>query len=274
MDEAPDREAETRKPEEIRAELRRLERRDWWLWVLVVVVLLLLCVAMLSLSLPGLLLREELFFQLRLDVAVRSLFGAVSLFGIFAVYQQVLIKQLRKELADQLAVSIALQIRAELLEKLATQDELTGLFNRRYAMEQLQAEVARSDRHGYSLSVLVLDLDDFKEVNDAHGHAVGDLALQEFARWLRRAIRNSDIPVRMGGDEFMVLLPECDLKQVQIPLQRMQGCAFEHQGTTIPIHFSCGFAQRDPGELPDALLHRADTALYEHKRGQQEKAAT
>src|SRR5205085_10838672 len=134
-------------------------------------------------------------------VAVRALFGCVALFAMFALYQQLLIKQLRNELGDQLALSISLQSRSEILEKLAAQDVLTGLYTRRYAMEQLQAEVARSERHGYPLSVMVLDLDDFKEVNDHYGHAVGDLALQEFSRWLRRAIRNSDVPVRMGGDE-------------------------------------------------------------------------
>ncbi len=262
-----------RDPEEIRAQLRKLERHDWWLWTLTVVILILLCLAVLSLSLPGLLAQEEVLFHERLDIAVRGLFATVAIFSMFALYQQLLIKQLRNDLAEQLALSLSLQTRAEMLEKLATQDELTGMYNRRYAMEQLQAEVVRSERYGHPLSVMVLDLDDFKLVNDRHGHAVGDLALQEFSRWLRRAIRSSDIPVRMGGDEFMVLLPECDLQQLLFPLSRMKGCAVEYQGESIPIKFSVGYAQWQPPESPQALLNRADTYLYEHKRNRQQAVA-
>jgi diguanylate cyclase (GGDEF)-like protein len=251
---------------DIQARLRKLERRDWSLWAVAVFILLLLCFVMFSLSFPAVLTREEFLFQQRLEIGVQGLLGVVLLFSIFALYQQFLIKQLRRRLAQQLVVSAAFQTRSEVLEQLAIQDDLTGLFNRRYAMDQLRVEVARSDRHGYPLSVLVLDLDDFKEVNDAYGHPAGDLVLQEFSRRLRRAIRNSDVPVRMGGDEFMVLLPECDQAQIRQPLERMRGCNVELDGRVIPIKFSSGSAQRKQGESPDALLKRADAVLYDKKR--------
>ena len=264
--------ATSKTSEALREELSHLDRREWSLWVVAVFSLLLMCVAVASLALPGLREQENLFFAQKLDIAVSSLFGIVFLFTIFALYQQYLIKGLRARVARELVRRAAVETRAAVLEELATHDELTGLFNRRYAMEQLAAEAARSDRNGYPLSVLVLDLDDFKDVNDQHGHAAGDQAFKEFSRWLRRAIRSSDVPVRMGGDEFMVLLPECDISQTSIPVTRMQGCKVDFDGSAIAIHFSSAWAQREKGESTDAFLRRADQALYENKRQRQLQA--
>ena len=258
----------------LRAELKRLDRREWSLWAVAIFSLLLLCVAILSLALPRVVNAEELLFTQRLDLGVRSLFGIVLLFSVFVLYQQVLIKHLRTHLDRELSERLTMEARTAILEELATQDALTGLYNRRYAMEQLVSEAARSDRYGYPLTVLVLDLDDFKDVNDQYGHGAGDMALQEFARWLRRAIRNSDVPVRMGGDEFMVLLPECGLPQMNHPLHRMEGCSVEFDGHKIPVKFSAGWAQREKDESVDRFLQRADQALYENKRKQQHAAAT
>jgi diguanylate cyclase (GGDEF)-like protein len=254
-------------PDAIRDELRRLERRDWSLWMWVVVILLLLCLAVLVLSAPLATVRaDELLSLGQRETAIRSLFAAIALFCSFAVYQQHHIKHLRMRLADELAISAGLAARAEVLEKLATHDELTGLHNRRFALEQLEAEVERSARYGYPLSLLVLDLDGFKLVNDTHGHAAGDTVLRDFGHWIRRAIRNSDIPVRMGGDEFMVLLPECDLEHAQAPLARMHGCICDFHGVRAEVKFSYGCIQRERDESSAALLARADADLYTCKR--------
>ncbi len=100
-------------------------------------------------------------------------------------------------------------MRAKEFLKLAMLDPLTGLHNRRFAQERLVAEMARSGRHGHPLTVLMIDLDGFKQINDRYGHWGGDLVLKEFAQRLCRAIRGSDLAIRLGGDEFVVLLPEC-----------------------------------------------------------------
>src|SRR5438046_8978906 len=100
-------------------------------------------------------------------------------------------------------------MQAEEFQEKAIRDTLTGLYNRRLAEERLMVEVTRSKRYGHPLSVLALDLNDFKLINDGYGHAAGDLVLKRFADRLKQAIRVPDLAARIGGDEFLVLLPEC-----------------------------------------------------------------
>jgi diguanylate cyclase (GGDEF)-like protein len=90
---------------------------------------------------------------------------------------------------------------------------------------------------------MTLDLNDFKRINDSYGHAAGDQVLQEFALRLNRVIRGSDLAVRLGGDEFLVLLPECTLEQVQTVLGRLGSIEVEWQGQQIPVTFSAGWRQ-------------------------------
>jgi diguanylate cyclase (GGDEF)-like protein len=145
-------------------------------------------------------------------------------------------------------------------------DPLTGLYNRRFAMQRLAAEVARSERRGHPLTVLSLDLNDFKQINDMHGHPAGDQVLQEFASHLNRVIRGSDLAVRLGGDEFLVLLPECTLEQLQLVLGRLGSLEVDWQGLKLPVTFSAGWKQYQMGDRPEELLARADQALYASKR--------
>jgi diguanylate cyclase (GGDEF)-like protein len=153
-----------------------------------------------------------------------------------------------------------------MLLKLSIVDPLTELYNRRFATEHLPLELARADRFGYPITALLLDLNGFKAINDEHGHAAGDLALSEFARNLRRCFRSSDLPVRMGGDEFLVLLPECPAENVPLALTHLRNVEIEFEGARIPITFSAGWSQHECGESADALLARADEALYVDKR--------
>jgi diguanylate cyclase (GGDEF)-like protein len=113
---------------------------------------------------------------------------------------------------------------------------------------------------------LLLDLNELKAINDRHGHAAGDLVIKGFAERLQRAIRGSDLAVRLGGDEFMALLPECRADEVRHVLGRVEGLDLEYQGEKIRCHFSSGFTDYKPGESPAELLKRADDALYAHKR--------
>jgi len=114
-----------------------------------------------------------------------------------------------------------LQRQAEEFLRLAMLDPLTGLHNRRFCEERLTLEMSRSQRYERALTVLILDLDGLKQINDHYGHGAGDIALKTFAEGLNRSIRGSDLAVRMGGDEFVVLLPECRLGQVQGVLSRL-----------------------------------------------------
>ncbi len=253
---------ESTDPEQSRVSLRRLERRDWFLWVSTIVVLVLMGVAAITLTLPTLFGIRDIDLINELQLGARGLFGLVVLFSVFALYQQVLIKRLRHRLAEQISLMAALQTRAELLEQLAVVDPLTGLFNRRFAYQHLPAEMGRAERQRFPLTLLLLDLNDFKQVNDTHGHATGDAALREFARALKKTVRSSDTPVRMGGDEFMVVLPECSSYAVPHALARLREATAQ---CPVPLTFSAGWAEHEKGETAEELVARADRALYQDK---------
>jgi diguanylate cyclase (GGDEF)-like protein len=194
----------------------------------------------------------------------RLLLIAVLVFLTVAFYQKLSADRMRRQVAAQMIAD--LHRRTELLEELSMIDPLTGLYNRRFADMRIPQEFARAERQGGHLTVAMIDLDDFKALNDSFGHAAGDEALQEFASALRRAVRASDLPVRFGGDEFLVVLPDCTLDEASGPVERLQNSRIKIQGTQVSLLFSVGCAQRQPGESLESLLQRADAALYEAKR--------
>lgn len=251
---------------EIEDQLRKLERRDWWLWSMAVVVMLLLTFAVFSLSFPDLVKVDDAFFQSSLTRAVRGLIGLVLLFNGYTIYQQVMVKRLRSQFSRQLSEMRILHMRAEQYQRLALIDPLTGLCNRRMAEERLATEASRSRRFGHPLTVVSFDLDNFKHINDTYGHPVGDLVLKEFARRLSSAVRLSDFASRMGGDEFLVLLPECPTGHVEHLLSRLRSLEVDYNGQKIPICFSAGWVGYERGETTQEFLARADRTLYAEKR--------
>jgi diguanylate cyclase (GGDEF)-like protein len=251
---------------ELQAELHKLERRDWWLWSMAVVVMLLLTFAVFTMSFPALVKVDDPFFQDSLNRAVRGLIGLVLIFNGYTIYQQVTVKRLRRDFSKQIEEMRILQARAEEFEHLAMFDSLTGLANRRLAQGRLASEAARSERYGHALTVVSFDLDKFKQINDTHGHPAGDQVLKEFAQRLERVIRKSDLAARMGGDEFLVLLPEFAANHVQILLDRLRPMQTEYAGTKIPICFSAGWVGYEKGETTEQFLERADRILYAAKR--------
>src|SRR6266852_1127760 len=244
---------------ELAEERQRIDRRDWWVRGYSISVILLLTFAVISLTLPALLTGAETFFKIKLTEAVFGLITLVVLFNIYTIYQEILIKRLRRQLLER-------QDHSYILRNLAMIDPLTGLYNRRFAEQRLAAEVARSERRGHPLTVLTLDLNNFKEINDTYGHPAGDQVLQEFASRLNNVIRGGDLAVRLGGDEFLVLLPECTSQQLQLVLGRLGSLEVDWQGQKIPVTFSAGWKQYEVGEQPEEMLGRADEVLYARKR--------
>jgi diguanylate cyclase (GGDEF)-like protein len=228
--------------------------------------MLLLTFAVFSMSFPDLFKVDDPFFQSSLNRAVRGLIGLVLLFNAYTIYQQVMVKRLRGQFFKQLAEMRALQIRAVEFQRLALIDPLTGLCNRRMAEERLAAEASRSFRYGHPLTVVAFDLDNFKRINDTYGHPVGDLVLKEFARRLGEEIRLSDFASRMGGDEFLVLLPECPTSHVEHLLARLRRMEINYNGQKIPFGFSAGWVGYERGETTEQFLARADRTLYAEKR--------
>jgi len=244
---------------ELAEERRRIDRRDWWVRGYSIFVILLLTFAVIALALPALLTGAETIFRIKLTEAVFGLITLIVLFNIYTLYQEILIKRLRRQLLERADHS-------HILRNLAMIDPLTGLYNRRFAEQRLAAEVARSERRGHPLTVLTLDLNNFKEINDTYGHPAGDQVLQEFASRLNKVIRGSDLAVRLGGDEFLVVLPECTLEQLKLVLQRLSSFELDWQGQKIPVTFSAGWKDYEMGDRPEEMLARADEALYSNKR--------
>ena len=153
------------------------------------------------------------------------------------------------------------------LERLALTDSLTGLSNRRAGEAALDREVARSKRAGTPLSLAMLDLDHFKQVNDKHGHSSGDRVLRDVANILTSAFRASDLAVRWGGDEFLVLLPDVAVGGAAVFAERART---QVATVLLPdgrgITMSAGVVQIRSGEEPQAAIARADGRLYEAKR--------
>ena len=263
MNEMPQALPEPSSPEagakELAHERRRIERRDWWVRGYSIFVILLLTFAVISLTLPAILTGAETIFRIKLTEAVFGLITLIVLFNIYTIYQEILIKRLRRQLLEK-------QDHSYILRNLAMIDPLTGLYNRRFAEQRLAAEVSRSERRGHPLTVLTLDLNNFKEINDTYGHPAGDQVLQEFASRLNKVIRGSDLAVRLGGDEFLVVLPECTLEQLKQVLDRLNSFEIDWQGKKIAVTFSAGWKDYEMGERPEEMLARADEALYASKR--------
>ena len=178
-------------------------------------------------------------------------------------------------LLEQLAVKVSLCLSNvtahEKLRYLAYHDPLTGLLNRRVMESVLEREFYRYQRYPHSLSVVFVDLDHFKLVNDAHGHDRGDDLLKYVARILMDLSRTSDVVARYAGDEFVMILPETDKRSAGLLMERIRGHFNRNplctQGITIPVCISYGIAAADEHKVdsPRQLLNRADKALYKYK---------
>jgi len=155
--------------------------------------------------------------------------------------------------------------------RLSTIDGLTQIWNRRYFMDQLGREFARARRYGRPLSVVLMDLDRFKRINDRHGHLCGDHVLKQLAAILRANLRQEDVPGRYGGEEFAVVLPEVDAggaRKLADKIRRLIGTArFQFERESIRVTVSIGVATLTTETVQvDDLLGRADERLYEAKR--------
>lgn len=159
----------------------------------------------------------------------------------------------------------------ERLRLLAITDPLTGLFNRRYFMELANREIGRSRRYGGTVSLMSIDIDHFKHINDGFGHAIGDLALKTFADACRDTMRSIDVLARMGGEEFAILLPETGLEAAQSVAerirQRIEELSIPAGNRTVHFTVSIGISScLGGGRTLDSLLSSADEALYRAKK--------
>jgi diguanylate cyclase (GGDEF)-like protein len=151
--------------------------------------------------------------------------------------------------------------------ELSRTDPLTGLSNRRYFQERFQEGLAMAKRHGLDLSLLLMDLDNFKRINDTHGHTVGDKVLQSFGRIIAATCRTEDLPARFGGEEFIVLMPQTSGREAQAVEERLRSRIAETGALPAPdgVTFSAGIVQYAKGDSEESMISNADRALYEAK---------
>ena len=176
------------------------------------------------------------------------------------------IQRIRERVAKQRkALADALRINREL----AARDELTGLLNRRAMMELMQLEERRSQRSGRPLLLAQLDIDHFKPINDTHGHATGDRALQAFSSAVLNVVRDTDVLARWGGEEFVLMVTDTQCEHARDLLERIRvtvaAMEIPHATGTLRMTLSAGLAQHVPGQTLEHTLERADQALYTAK---------
>ncbi|MFN7975367.1 MAG: GGDEF domain-containing protein [Acidobacteriota bacterium] len=157
----------------------------------------------------------------------------------------------------------------ELQELLAETDELTGLYNRRCLNNEMPHLLRRASQEGCALAFLMLDLDDLKGINDRHGHLCGDGVLKHVARLIKDAVRRSDLPCRIGGDEFVVVLtglaPEDARRRASEIQACIEGTSFDWQAGALTVSVSIGATTYGPGDSAVSLMERADRRLYAAK---------
>jgi diguanylate cyclase (GGDEF)-like protein len=175
-------------------------------------------------------------------------------------------------LAEQLSLAVSNVSLRDTLRHQSTVDPLTGLYNRRFFDESLKRELARAQRSRSACSVVMVDLDHFKRVNDTYGHDGGDLVLQAASRVILQRVRASDVVCRYGGEELVLMLPDCGAEEAAKCAEAIRNAltaiVIQHAGQTISgISGSFGVAQwPDHGNADQDLLQAADRALYAAKK--------
>jgi diguanylate cyclase len=176
----------------------------------------------------------------------------------------------RQEVQDAEQRIHSLEAKLQHMSELVREDQLTGSLNRRGLDDVFERETARSDRRGTPLCIALLDLDDFKRLNDTLGHQAGDSALKHLVKIVKDTLRSMDVIARFGGEEFLILLPETTVEAASQTMTRLQRELtkqfFLHDNEKVLITFSAGVALRQPNEDQATLVKRADKAMYEAKK--------
>jgi diguanylate cyclase (GGDEF)-like protein len=201
---------------------------------------------------------------------IDELFNVVGLAG----ESEARYEELEQRMLSLQRENLDLIVRNRMLSEVSSRDALTGLYNRWFVLEKIDSEMNRALRHGSPMSLLMLDIDHFKRVNDTWGHGAGDQVLQAIGKLLRDSCRVYDVPGRYGGEEFCIVLPETKPGNTGVVAERirsrMEATALPCGDTSISVTTSIGIAGLDTSDAheilsPAALIERADRALYSAK---------
>jgi diguanylate cyclase (GGDEF)-like protein len=257
----------------VRGEIKKLEKRDLQLWSIAILVVLVLASGIVALLLPGVMFRLGPML-VNASVLPQLFFGLITmiiLFNIYILQQRRALHHTREELVRQVIYNEAAQ-------RLSMIDPLTDTFNRRYMDQVLEKDLRRADRLGIKLGFVMIDINNFKHVNTRFGHLVGDQVLVEVAQVLKQTFRASDIVMRYGGDEFLVMLNDTDEPQAALALDRLQKAVDKWNAAgRVPDYemaLSWGVAVYTKGSTFNDVLDAADRRMYENKHGKAKLVGT
>lgn len=255
---------EPRETGDLYQEIEALSKRDWQLWSICALVIVVIAIGFAAFLLPNLVWVSGVMHTDHRYLP-QLFFGLITLIVLFNVYildQKRNLNRARGQMLRNLMdVTQAKQI--------AIIDPLTNVFNRRYLDELIPREINRAARAGSQLSVLLIDINNFKQINTTHGHLGGDQYLRDVANLLKKTLRGSDTVIRLGGDEFLVVLPETGNAQAHRAGERLKWEANWWNSATqaaYRLSFSIGVATYQQGMDMEAVMSLADKDMYQNKR--------
>ena len=245
--------------------LRQLNRREWWLWLSACFVALFSASAFVLSSFPSLFRHRDHFYEPTSDQARWAILCLLLLFNGWMLYRQWSFRRARK----QLSASNSAADSGHLPDSSST-DSVTGLHTRAFIEQQLGKEIARARRQNTALSLATIHLDEFADLNKRYGLSAMDAALKELARRLKKACRGSDFAARLADDDFLLVLPECNLGEVQAVLNRLGALEMTCSGRKVSLAYTTGFVDYQSGDLPADLLKRAANLLHLYENAAKE----
>jgi diguanylate cyclase (GGDEF)-like protein len=245
-------------------QLSLLEKRDWELWAIVAVTGILVSLGLVALALPTMFTRgEDIHFEINVPRPLAlGLIVLIILMNTYLVSRRLELRRVREQL-------ISTTLQAQLIEQQSFIDPLTDVYNRRSLDEIVGRFIKHARRLKNPLTFLMVDVNNFKQVNTKFGHLTGDTVLAEIATLLKEAVRGSDAVVRYGGDEFLVCLADTDAVGSRVVIERINKRIADWNSASVLEHFkvgvSIGGAEWHDGETLDEVLDVADRKMYEHK---------
>jgi diguanylate cyclase (GGDEF)-like protein len=247
--------------------LHQVARREWWLWFSALFVAILSATAFVLTFFPSLFRHREHFYEMRPDQAQWAAMSLLLIFNGWMLYRQWLFRRQRKQWSGQ---NVAEDAAPGQISSPSGVDPVTGLHTRGFIEQQLGKEIARARRQNTALSLATIHLDEFAEMLKRHCQSTMDEALKELARRLKKASRGSDFAARLASDDFLLVLPECNLGEVKTVLNRLGAIEVVCSGRRINLAYTTGFVDYQPGDLPADLLKRAAQLLHLYENAAKE----
>jgi len=241
------------------AEIAQVERREWWMWFSALTVSILCAAAFALTAFPSFFRHSEHFYDLRMEQARWATLCLMLLFNGWMVYRQWTFRRVRRQAKQRTAANT--DNPGEVYDP-SGMDPVTGLWTRAAAEQHLGKEIARAKRQNTSLSLATVHLDDFADLSKRFGNAAADQALKEFARRLKEVSRGSDYVVRLANEDFVLVLPKCNLGEVSQVLKRMGTMEINCAGKKFSLAYTTGWVDYQPGDMPSDLLKRATQLLH------------